>query len=169
VAPPPKNQRNVESMSSFQIGRSTKEAMTALPPMDSRQSFRIEVNFAGENRDCSARLVTISLSPQTFGYVLNLIERSGRRSLKIAHFISAVKKRRVPKWNQGAVGLSILTLVVAGTLLFAQAPCVPKTIVPQDANPGCGKLPLFQVIRRTSVVRNQNVLGRLSGSAPVAT
>ena len=61
-------------MSSFQIGPSTKGSDGCVATSGFPSEFRIEVNLAGENRGGSARLVKISLSLQTFGYVLNLIE-----------------------------------------------------------------------------------------------
>jgi hypothetical protein len=111
----------------FQIGPRTTRPRTAFQPMEARQgseSRRISPREERGSRHSSAK---ISLSLQTFGHVLNWMGAHLTRFAKAPGPSRRHENAEVPKWNQGAAGLSILTLAVAHISVFAQAPCALPT------------------------------------------
>jgi|HubBroStandDraft_2_1064218.scaffolds.fasta_scaffold11089_3 hypothetical protein len=66
------------------------------------------------------RLVKMSLSPQTFGHVLNRCVACGPGYQKFQAPASQLEYADVPKWNRGAARLFVLTLVSETISRFAQ-------------------------------------------------
>jgi hypothetical protein len=89
-------------------------------------AFRIEVDFAGGESRLQRTIGQDKPFPSDFWVCPQLDRELAKTWFENCPLRLRSKKRRVPKWNQGVVGLSILTLAVAGTLLFPQAQYVAQ-------------------------------------------